>query len=67
VPGELGDDALDRVLRAGHYWVPQWYKAVHNLAFWNRYAWPQVAPKFDDGIVDTWWYDDAKAAKLSNN
>jgi microcin C transport system substrate-binding protein len=28
--------ALDRVLRAGHYWVPQWYKAVHNIAFWDR-------------------------------
>jgi microcin C transport system substrate-binding protein len=28
--------ALDRVLRAGHYWVPQWYKAAHNLAFWDR-------------------------------
>jgi hypothetical protein len=26
-----------------------------------------VQPKYDDGIVDTWWYDDAKAAKLSNN
>ena len=30
--------ALDRVLRAGHYWVPQWYKAAHNIAFWNRYS-----------------------------
>ena len=20
--------ALDRVLRAGHYWVPHWYKAA---------------------------------------
>jgi len=59
--------AIDRVLRAGHYWVPQWYKAVHNIAFWDRYAWPKVQPKYDDGIVDTWWYDDAKAAKLSNN
>jgi microcin C transport system substrate-binding protein len=47
--------------------VPQWYKAVHNIAFWDRYAWPKVQPKYDDGIVDTWWYDDAKAAKLSNN
>ena len=28
---------------------------------------PKVQPKYDEGIVDTWWYDDAKAAKLSNN
>ena len=25
--------ALDRVLRAGHYWVPQWYKAAHHIAY----------------------------------
>jgi microcin C transport system substrate-binding protein len=59
--------ALDRVLRAGHYWVPQWYKAAHNLAFWDRYSWPAVKPKYDEGLIDTWWYDDAKAAKLSKN
>jgi microcin C transport system substrate-binding protein len=59
--------ALDRVLRAGHYWVPQWYKAAHNLAFWDRYAWPAVKPKYDAGIIDTWWYDEAKAANLIKN
>ena len=58
--------ALDRVLRAGHYWVPQWYKASHNLAFWDRYSWPEIKPKYDRGVEDTWWYDAAKAAKLSN-
>jgi hypothetical protein len=24
-----------------------------------------VKPRFDRGILDTWWYDDAKAAKLA--
>jgi microcin C transport system substrate-binding protein len=56
--------ALDRVLRAGHYWVPHWYKAAHNLAFWNRYSWPKVKPKYDRGAPETWWYDPAKAAAL---
>ncbi len=56
--------ALDRVLRAGHYWVPQWYKAEHNLAFWNVFARPEVKPKYDEGVIDTWWYDADKAAKL---
>jgi microcin C transport system substrate-binding protein len=56
--------ALDRVLRAGHYWVPQWYKGSHNLAFWDRFSWPAVKPKYDRGVIDTWWYDAAKAAKL---
>ena len=59
--------ALDRVLRAGHYWVPQWYKAAHNIAFWNRYSWPEVKAKYDEGIIDTWWYDADKTAKLDKN
>jgi len=56
--------ALDRVLRAGHYWVPQWYKASHNVAFWDIYDRPKVKPGYDDGVIDTWWYDADKAAKL---
>lgn len=56
--------ALDRVLRAGHYWVPHWYKAAHHLAFWNKFSWPEVKPKYDRGALTTWWYDAAKAAKL---
>ncbi len=56
--------AVDRVLRAGHYWVPHWYKASHTIAFWDRFSWPAVKPKYNRGIIDTWWYDAAKAAKL---
>ena len=59
--------ALDRVLRAGHYWVPHWYKAAHNLAFWNRFSWPAVKPKYERGAPETWWYDNAKAAMLKTN
>ncbi|MEO8421772.1 MAG: extracellular solute-binding protein [Hyphomicrobium sp.] len=59
--------ALDRVLRAGYYWVPQWYKAEHNVAFWNEFSRPDVKPKFDEGVIDTWWYDADKAAKLKKN
>ena len=59
--------AIDRVLRAGHYWVPHWYKAAHTLAFWDKFARPAVAAKYDPGIIDTWWYDADKAAKLTKN
>jgi microcin C transport system substrate-binding protein len=45
--------------------VPHWYKASHHLAFWNKYAWPDVKPKYDRGALTTWWYDPAKAAKLT--
>jgi microcin C transport system substrate-binding protein len=58
--------ALDRVLRAGHYWVPHWYKASNNVAYWDKFSRPEEKPRFDRGILDTWWYDEAKAAKLAN-
>jgi len=58
--------ALDRVLRAGHYWVPHWYKAAHNIAVWDKFSWPNVKPKYDRGI-DTWWFDPEKASKLRTN
>ena len=54
--------ALDRVLRAGHYWVPHWYKGSHTLAYWDKFSRPETKPKYDRGILDTWWFDDAKAA-----
>ena len=56
--------ATDRVLRAGHYWVPHWYKAAHNMAFWDKFAWPETKPRYGRGIIATWWYDAQKAAKL---
>jgi microcin C transport system substrate-binding protein len=59
--------AMDRVLRANHYWVPHWYKAAHNLAFWNRFSWPAVKPKYERGAPDTWWYDETKAAAIKAN
>lgn len=52
--------ALDRALRAGRYWVPQWYKASHNLAYWDIFARPKTKPRYARGIVDTWWRDPVK-------
>jgi microcin C transport system substrate-binding protein len=58
--------ALDRVLRAGHYWVPHWYKASNTIAYWDKFSRPETKPRFDRGVLDTWWYDGAKAAKLTS-
>jgi microcin C transport system substrate-binding protein len=63
---EIAARALDRVLRAGHYWVPHWYKPSYNVAYWDKFSRPKTQPRFDRGILDTWWYDEAKAAKLAN-
>lgn len=59
--------ALDRVLRANTYWVSNWFKASHNIAYWDKFDRPAVKPRFDRGIIDTWWFDPAKAAKLKSN
>jgi microcin C transport system substrate-binding protein len=64
---EAAARALDRVLRAGHYWVPQWYKPVHHVAYWDKYARPASKPRYDRGIIHSWWFDPAKAAKLKTN
>jgi len=57
--------ALDRVLRAGHYRVLQWYNPVHRLAFWDAYGRPDTPPRFDPGVVSTWWWDEEKAKKAN--
>jgi microcin C transport system substrate-binding protein len=56
--------AVDRVLRAGHYWVPEWYKPVHHVATWDKYSYPEIQAKFDSGVIDTWWYNKEKDEKL---
>jgi microcin C transport system substrate-binding protein len=55
--------ALDRVIRAGRYWIPHWYKASHWIAYWDVFGRPKTKPRFSRGIPETWWYDPRKAAK----
>jgi microcin C transport system substrate-binding protein len=57
--------ALDRVLMWNRYWIPQWYKGVHTIAYWNKFGRPRTKPKYDLGVIDTWWYDAAKAAMIA--
>lgn len=46
--------ALDRVLRAGHYLVPNYHTSVYRVAYWDKFAHPVIAPKYDLGLY-TWW------------
>jgi microcin C transport system substrate-binding protein len=59
--------ALDRVFRAGRYWIPHWYKASHWIAYWDTFGFPVSQPRYFRGIPDTWWHDAEKAAKLKKN
>lgn len=53
--------ALDRVLRAGFYWVPMWFKGTHWLAFWDEFGRPETKPRFSVGALSTWWIDEDRA------
>src|SRR5437868_560942 len=58
--------ALDRVFRAGRYWVPQWYRTTHPIAYWDQFAHPPKPARYAQGTgaPENWWYDAAGAAKL---
>ena len=57
--------ALDRVIRAARYWVPQWYRASHLIAYWDVFGRPSAPPPlYDRAIPDIWWYDRDKASKI---
>jgi microcin C transport system substrate-binding protein len=51
--------ALDRVLRHGHYVVPQYYGNFYRVAYRaGKFEQPQVAPLYyrpEDWVVSTWW------------
>jgi microcin C transport system substrate-binding protein len=62
--------ALDRVVRAGRYWVAQWYNDAHRLAYWDVFGrpagYPATYPRYDRGdraIPETWWYDPERATR----
>lgn len=56
--------ALDRVLRAGRYWVPMWYRPSAWVAHWDVFSRPGKPPTFGTGAPATWWYDADKAKRI---
>jgi microcin C transport system substrate-binding protein len=53
--------ALDRVLLAGWYVVPQWYLRYVWVAYWDRFGRPDK-PVRTGLAFDSWWIDPVKAA-----
>lgn len=51
--------ALDRVLRHGHYAIPQWFAEGYRVAYrGGRFEQPKVAPQYyqpQDWVLRTWW------------
>ncbi|PLL14297.1 ABC transporter substrate-binding protein [Tabrizicola sp. TH137] len=56
--------AMDRVLRAERFWVPQWYKATHWVSYIDMYDRPANLPPYALGELDFWWFNAEKAEAL---
>ncbi len=59
---------LDRLLRAGRYWVPAWYSGEHKIAYWDMFGMPGPIPPLagstEGAVASLWWHDAEKARKL---
>jgi microcin C transport system substrate-binding protein len=51
--------ALDRVLRHGHYVVPQWFSDTYRVSYRSgKFEQPKVKPLYyqpEDWVISTWW------------
>ncbi len=56
--------ALDRVLRAEQYWIPQWFNNSFWVAHYDMFGRPEVTPPYGLGHVGLWWHDAEKAEAL---
>ena len=57
--------ALDRAVMWNSYFVPQWFGPTERIAHWDRFGRPDKAPDYGLGVPTTWWWDEAKAKKIS--
>ncbi len=56
--------SIDRIVRAKHYWVPNWYRPTHNVAHWDLFGWTENKPDYSFTPETTWWFDRDKAAAI---
>jgi microcin C transport system substrate-binding protein len=56
--------ALDRVIRASHYIIPNWVSPEHRVAIWDMFAWPAIKPAYAFPYETTWWLDLEKAKRI---
>ena len=60
--------ALDRVLLAGYYVVPNWYAGYYRVAYWNKLGMPATQPIYANmpsAVINDWWIDPKAAQALS--
>lgn len=60
-------NALDRVLRASYYTVPNWTSPNHRVAYWNMFGIPETKPDYAFPFEITWWHDAEKARAIGRD
>jgi microcin C transport system substrate-binding protein len=62
--------ALDRVLRFGHYSIPQWYQSGFRVAWHNhKFGQPAVMPTYyqpESWLIEAWWSLPSSANAAAN-
>ena len=63
---EAAGQAIDRIWRAGHYWVPNWNKPVHTLGVWKGFGWPDDRDLYDF-LPESWWWTESWDCLFNRN
>ena len=58
--------ALDRVLLWNFYYIPIIALSGPNAVYWDKFGQPEIEPRFRTGFPDAWWWDEAKANRISS-
>lgn len=56
--------ALDRVLLAHHYVIPNWHLPAIRLLYWDKFGFPEIVPT-GGPVINTWWIDQVAKDRLS--
>jgi microcin C transport system substrate-binding protein len=56
--------AIDRVLRAHYFWIPNWFAPNHRIALWDMFDWKAEKPDYFFPVERLWWFNKEKAAAL---
>lgn len=56
-----GVRALDRALLDGYYIMPAWHSGEVRVAYWDQFARPATAPKYNPIPLETWWFKSFEA------
>jgi microcin C transport system substrate-binding protein len=56
--------ALDRALQWNHYLIPQFHISSYRVAYWDKFAMPDIRPQYSLGF-DSWWLKSSSASVTS--